>query len=77
MRNGLWSRLICPRRKTWGRPRRTDLREVVNAPLYMVSAGCQWRMLPKDFPPFSAVQKYFYHWRDLRLLEQISHHRSA
>ena len=63
-----------PPAKDLGRPRTTDLREVVNALLYMVSTGCQWRMLPKDFPPFSTVQKYFYHWRDLRLLEKISHH---
>ena len=63
-----------PTAKDLGRPRTTDLREVVNALLYMVSTGCQWRMLPKDFPPFSTVQKYFYRWRDLRLLEKISHH---
>ncbi|MGA1343303.1 MAG: IS5 family transposase [Hyphomonas sp.] len=63
-----------PPAKDLGRPRTTDLGEVVNALLYMVSAGCQWRMLPKDFPPFSTVRKYFYRWRDLRLLEQISHH---
>jgi putative transposase len=63
-----------PPAKDLGRPRTTDLREVVNALLYMVSTGCQWRMLPKDFPPFSTVQKYFYRWRDLRLLEKISHH---
>jgi putative transposase len=63
-----------PPAKDLGRPRKTDLREVVNALLYMASTGCQWRMLPKDFPPFSTVQKYFYRWRDLRLLEQISHH---
>jgi putative transposase len=47
---------------------------VVNALLYRVSTGCQWRMHPKDFPPFSTVQKYFYRWRDLRLMEKISHH---
>ena len=63
-----------PPAKDLGRPRTTDLREVVNALLYMASTGCQWRMLPKDFPPFSTVQKYFYRWRNLRLLEKISHH---
>ena len=56
--------LLLPLAKNLGRPRTTDLREVVNALLYMVSTGCQWRMLPKDFPPFSTVQKYFYRWRD-------------
>lgn len=57
-----------------GRPRKTDLREVVNALLYIASTGCQWRFLPKEFPPFSTVQKYFYRWRDERLLEKINHH---
>ena len=41
--------------------------------MYMASTGCQWRFLPKDFPPFSMVQKYFYRWRDTRLLEKINH----
>jgi putative transposase len=45
-----------------GRPRGTDLRAVVNAILYMASTGCQWRALPKDFPPYSTVQGYFYEW---------------
>lgn len=55
-----------------GRPRKTDLREVVNALLYMVSSGGAWRLLPKDFPPFSTVQKYFYRWRDDGLLRTIN-----
>lgn len=54
-----------------GRPRTTDLREVVNALLYIASTGCQWRMLPKDFPPVSTVQGYFYDWRDSGLLQTI------
>jgi transposase len=55
-----------------GRPRQTDLREVVNALLYMASSGGAWRLLPKDFPPFSTVQKYFYRWRDDGLLRAIN-----
>ena len=43
-----------------GRPRTTDLREVFNAVLYIATTGCQWRMLPNDFPPVSAVRRYFY-----------------
>jgi transposase len=35
-----------------GRPRKAELREVVNALLYMASSGGTWRLLPKDFPPF-------------------------
>ena len=33
----------------------------------MASTGCQWRQLPKEFPPVSTVQRYFYEWRDSRL----------
>jgi putative transposase len=52
-----------------GRPRETDLRAVVNAILYMASTGCQWRQLPKEFPPYSTVQGYFYEWsRDGRFV---------
>jgi transposase len=45
-----------------GRPRKTPLRAVVDAILYMASTGCQWRAIPKDFPPVSTVQGYFYRW---------------
>jgi transposase len=55
---------LLPPAKPLGRPRSTDLREVVNALLYMMRSGCQWRMLPTDFPPRSTVQRYFYAWRE-------------
>lgn len=55
-----------------GRPRKTDLREVVNALLYMASSGGAGRLLPKDFPPFSTVQKYFWRWCDEGLLRSVS-----
>ena len=45
-----------------GRPRTTSIREVVNALFYIASTGCQWRQLPKEFPPYSTVQGYFYPW---------------
>ncbi len=41
---------------------------------YIASTGCQRRMLPKDFPPCSTVQRYFYAWRSLRLWARINHH---
>jgi len=63
-----------PQAMRLGRPRKTDLREVMNAILYIAASGCAWRLLPKCFPPFSTVQKYFYRWRDERLLEKINHH---
>ena len=58
--------------KRGGRPRATDLREVLNAILYLATSGCKWRMLPKDFPPLSTVQRYFYAWRDSGLLCAIN-----
>jgi transposase len=56
-----------------GRPRETDLREIVNAIFYIAQAGCQWRMLPKKFPPYSTVQRYFYAWRDDGRWQAINH----
>ncbi len=56
-----------------GRPRETDLRLVVNAILYMASTGCQWRQLPKEFPPYSTVQSYFYAWSRKGLFATINH----
>jgi transposase len=63
---------FMPPPRRLGRPRTVDLREVVNAILYLASTGCQWRMLPKDFPPVSTVQRYFYDWRDGGLWREIS-----
>jgi transposase len=54
-----------------GRPRETDMREVVNAILYLVRTGCQWRYLPKDLPPKSTVWGYFNEWRRNGTLERI------
>jgi putative transposase len=47
-----------------GRPRTINLREVVNAILFLLWTGCPWRALPSVFPPRSSVQGYFYRWRD-------------
>ncbi len=63
-----------PAARTVGRPRTTDLREVVNAIVYVLRAGCPWRLLPRDFPPRSTVQRYFYAWRDDDTWARINHH---
>jgi len=52
---------LPPRRL--GRPRKTDLRAVLNALLDIGASGCQWRLLPDGFPPDSTVQRFFYAWR--------------
>ena len=64
--------LYMPARRTLGRPRATDLRTVLDAILYIARTGCPWRMLPKDFPPFTTVQGYFYDGRDSGLFERIN-----
>src|SRR3954466_16181988 len=63
-----------PRRKAPGRPP-ADLRAVLNGILYLVRTGCQWRLLPKDFPPWSTVHTWYRRWRKdgtwERLLEAL------
>jgi len=54
-----------------GRPRKTDLRDVVNAVFYILRTGCQWRYLPIDFPPKSTVWRYFDDWRSNGTLDTI------
>jgi putative transposase len=61
-----------PATKPLGPPRQTALRAVMDAILYIARTGCQWRMLPKDFPPFTTVHGYFYDWRDNGLFETIN-----
>src|SRR6266516_6256990 len=61
-----WERLapLVPDAKWGGRPRTVALREVINAILYLLRTGCQWEMLPHDFPPPGTVYWYFQQWRD-------------
>lgn len=56
-----------------GRPREISLRQVINAILYVVKTGCQWRQLPREFPPWSAVYYYFYRWTHDGTWERIHH----
>jgi putative transposase len=62
---------FLPDAKPGGRPRETDLREVVNALLYLVRAGCQWRMLPHEFPPWKTVYNYYRDWIDSGVWDDI------
>ncbi len=55
--------LLLPSAKSGGRPRTTDLREVVNAIFYLNREGCTWRALPHDFPPWRTVYEYFAAWK--------------
>ena len=49
---------------TTGRPRKVDLREVINAIFYLNKTGCQWRYLPKDFPHYTLISYYYHKWVD-------------
>jgi transposase len=69
-----WSRiapLLSPA-KDGGRPRTTNLREIVNALLYALSSGCPWRMLPHDFPGWQTVYAYYRLWDADGTLAKIS-----
>jgi putative transposase len=55
---------LLPAAKPGGRPRTTDLREVINTLLYQARTSCQWDMLPHDLLPKSTVWDYFAAWRD-------------
>ena len=60
--------LSAPKRR--GR-KPTCARVILNALFYLIRSGCPWRLLPKDFPPFTTVQNRFYAWRDSGLWSQI------
>ena len=54
---------LVPAAKPGGRPRTVEMREVLNGIFYLLKTGCQWRMLPKEFPHWKAVNDYFSKWR--------------
>jgi putative transposase len=54
---------FLPAARPGGRPRKTDLREVLNAVFYLNREGCTWRALPHDFPPWRTVYEYFAAWQ--------------
>ena len=64
---------LIPPGKRGGGKRRVNLREVVNALMYVLSTGCQWRAIPKDLPPRSTVYDYFDLWAWDRTLDRIHH----
>jgi putative transposase len=62
---------LIPAAKPGGRPRTTDMREVINAIFYILRGGCQWRLLPTDFPPYQTVYDYFRTWRRAGVWERM------
>ena len=59
--------------KQKGRPRKHALRSICNAIRYVQRTGCQWRMLPADFPPWLVVYMTFWRWRNGGIGEGIMH----
>ena len=55
---------LLPAARTGGRPRTTDLRAVLNAIFYLLRTGCQWRLLPREFPAWGTVYHYFRTWKN-------------
>ena len=62
--------LIAPAR-SGGRRREVDVQNLVNGVMYVLSTGCQWRYIPKDFPPKSTVYRYFWDWSRDGTLDRI------
>jgi putative transposase len=56
----------------WGRPRQLAMRRVVNAILYLLKTGCQWAMLPKEYPNYNSVYYHFRRWSQEGVWEHIN-----
>ncbi len=54
---------LLPTAKPGGRPRTVNLRRILNGIFYLLRGGCAWRMLPRDYGPWSTVYDYFRTWR--------------
>lgn len=69
-----WKRLQphIPAAKSGGRPRSVSMQEIVNAMLYVLCTGCQWRALPHDFPAWSTVYDYYRKWSKEGIVQRIS-----
>src|SRR6476469_4210113 len=56
-----------------GRPRAWPMREMINGIFYVMRAGCPWRLLPNDLPPWGTIYRWFAAWRDDGRFERINH----
>jgi len=75
MTNRQWSAIapMIPDASPGGRPRKADKREIVEAILYFLRAGCAWRLLPHDFPPWQTVYYYLRRWEREGVWSKIHH----
>jgi transposase len=73
MYSGPLSTLIeSGRPRQLGRPRTVSLHRALSAILYSATRGCQWRQLLAQYPPFTSVQYYFYHWRGAQIWRELN-----
>jgi len=63
---------LIPPAKTGGRPRTTNMRDVVDAIFYVLKTSCQWANLPGDFPPYSTVFDYYTQWRKNKVWQSMN-----
>jgi putative transposase len=63
---------LIPAAKLGGRPRKANMREVLNGIFYVLKTGCQWENLPKDLPPSGTVYDYFNQWRKGKVWQQMN-----
>jgi len=66
-----WIAPYLPAARPGGRSRTTDLRAVLNAIFYLLRTGCQWRLLPREFPRPGTVYHYFRAWKDAGVLAEL------
>jgi putative transposase len=66
-----WIAPYLPAARSGGRPRTTDLRAVLNAIFYLLRTGCQWRLLPREFPRPGTVYHYFRALKDAGVLAEL------
>lgn len=66
-----WERVRPFVEKNCGRPAQIERRRIVNAILYILRTGCQWRLLPREFPSWSTVHSCYWRWRRDGTLEKL------
>ena len=73
--DGEWALIkpLIPPAKPGGNKRTIVERDIVNGLMYILSTGCQWASLPRDFPPRSTVNDYFRRWEQDRTLDHMHH----
>jgi transposase len=62
-----------PKPCAMGRPREWPMREIINGIFYVMRAGCSWRLLANDLPPWGTIYRWFAAWRDDGPFERINH----